>query len=199
MLTLTSPVETWAHHIPAGAKVAALGLWTALLFHLTTPLQLALAAATVTALALSAGPLFARTSALMLRPLWPFVVIVALWHLWTLTPQTGLTIILRMATAVAAANFVTMTTRLSDMIAVLTWVSRPLAAIGLQPRLLALAIALVIRFIPVMLWKLGAIREAWRARSPRRPGWRILVPALLVTLDDATFVAEALRARGGAG
>ena len=199
MLTLTSPVETWAHRIPAGVKLAALCLWTALLFQLTAPLQLVLAAATIIALALSGGRLFARTSALMLRPLWPFVGIVALWHLWTHTPQTGLTIVLRMATAVAAANFVTMTTRLSDMIAVIQWLARPLALIGLQPRLLALAIALTVRFIPVMLLKLGAIREAWRARSPRRPGWRIMVPALLATIDDATLVAEALRARGGAG
>ena len=194
MLTLTSPVEIWAHRLPAGVKLAALCLWTALLFHLTAALPLSLAAASIAALTLTGGPLFAKTSAQMLRPLWPFVVIVALWHLWTRDPL-GLTIILRMVTAVAAANFVTMTTRLSDMIAVITTLTRPFPIL----RPLPLAIALVIRFIPVMLLKLGDIRQAWRARSPRRPGWRILVPALLATIDDATFVAEALRARGGAG
>ena len=32
MLTLTYPHETWAHRLPAGVKLVALGLWTAALF-----------------------------------------------------------------------------------------------------------------------------------------------------------------------
>jgi biotin transport system permease protein len=62
-----------------------------------------------------------------------------------------------------------------------------------------LAAALVIRFVPVMLTRTEQIAAAFRARSARRPGWRVLVPALLAALDDAAQVAEALRARGGAG
>jgi biotin transport system permease protein len=59
--------------------------------------------------------------------------------------------------------------------------------------------ALVIRFIPVMLDRLSQITESWAARSPRRPSWRVLVPATLAALEDADRVAEALRARGGVG
>ncbi|MEO6299271.1 MAG: energy-coupling factor transporter transmembrane protein EcfT [Paracoccaceae bacterium] len=199
MLTLTSPIQTWAHRIPASVKMAALCLWTALLFHLGTPIPLVSAAATIAALTLSGGMQFAKTSAQMLRPLWPFAVIVALWQLWQHDPQTGVIIILRMVTAVAAANFVTATTRLGDMIDVITTLARPLPIVGLKPRLFGLAIALTIRFIPVMLLNLAAIRESWRARSPRRPGWRTFTPMILATLDDADRVAEALRARGGAG
>ncbi len=198
MLALTSPLETWAHRLPAGLKMAALCLWTPLLFALHTPAVLTLATLATAALPLSCGLDFALASARLLRPLWPFVLIVALWHLWLADPS-GIAIILRLITAVAAANFVTMTTRLSDMIAVITTIARPLAAIGLSPGLLALAIAMVIRFIPVMLFKAEVIAQAFRARSPRRPGWRILVPILLAALDDADAVAEALRARGGAG
>ena len=198
MLTLTSPHQTWAHALPAGLKLAALALWTALLFRLDLP-GLTLAACAIAALTLSGGLVFALTAAKHLRPLWPFVLIVALWHLWLRDPSGGALILLRLVTAVAAANFVTMTTRLSDMIAVVQWLARPLAWIGLNPRILALAIALTIRFMPVLLLKLTSIREAWRARSPRRPGWRLMVPALLTTIDDADRVAEALRARGGAG
>jgi biotin transport system permease protein len=57
----------------------------------------------------------------------------------------------------------------------------------------------VIRFIPVMLDHLTQITQSWSARSPRRPRWRVLVPATLAALDDADHAAEALRARGGAG
>jgi biotin transport system permease protein len=199
MLTLTSPVETWAHRLPAGGKLMALAVATTVLFALGTPLAMGLALAVALALYASGGPPFALTGARLLRPLWPFVLVVGLWHLWTGNPEGGLVIVLRMIIAVALANFVTMTTRLSDMIAVFQWLASPLQAFGLPPRRLALAFALVIRFVPVMLERMAVISASWRARSPKRPGWRVLVPATLAALDDADHVAEALRARGGAG
>ena len=198
MLTLTSPVEIWAHRVPAGAKLAGLALATMGLFALTSPLPLAAAAAGTVALFATGGLRFARAGLGLLRPLWPFVLIVGLWHLWTGDLAAGGTVLLRMLAAVALANFVTMTTRLSDMIAVFQWLARPLAPLGLPPQRLALAMALVIRFIPAILDRLTQITQSWSARSPRRPRWRVLVPATLAALDDADRAAEALRARGGA-
>ena len=199
MLTLTSPVRTWAHPLPAGAKLLALCGFTVLLFALKTPAMLALAAAFVAALIAVCGRDFAAASLRLLRPLGFFITVVGVWHLWLGDIHGGAVVILRMITAVAAANFVTMTTRLSDMIAVIEWLCRPLARIGLSPKTLALAVALVIRFIPVMLQRMAQIRESWRARSHRRPGWRVMLPATLAALDDADRTAEALRARGGSG
>jgi biotin transport system permease protein len=198
MLTLTSPIETWAHRLPAGGKLAAMALATTGLFLLASPLPLALALVGGVALYLSGGRPFAVAGLGQLRPLWPFVLIVGLWHLWTEEISAGVVILLRMVTAVGLANFVTMTTRLSDMLAVFERLARALQPLGLSPRRLALAVALVIRFIPVMLDRLAQITAAWRARSPRRPRWRVLVPATLAALDDAERTAEALRARGGA-
>ena len=199
MLTLISPVEIWAHRVPAGLKLGLLAAATMGLFALKSPLLLALAATATGALYLSGGTGFAVAGLCLVRPLWPFVLIVGLWHLWTADPGGGASILLRMLTAVALANFVTMTTRLSDMITVFQMLARPLGALGLSPRRLAIAMALVIRFIPVMLDRLVQISQAWRARSRRRAGWRVLVPATLAALDDADRAAEALRARGGAG
>ena len=199
MLTLTSPVEIWAHRLAAGPKLAAMALATTGLFALNTPLPLALAGLGTMLLYATGGLRFASIGLALLRPLWPFVLIVGLWHLYTDERQAGAVVLLRMGTAVALANFVTMTTRLSDMLAVFQQLLRPLQPLGLSPQRVALAMALVIRFIPVMLDRLAQISESWRARSPRRPRWRVLVPATLAALDDADRVAEALRARGGAG
>lgn len=199
MLTLTSPHRTWAHGLPAGGKLVVLAGVTAGLFAMTSPLFLAMAVLAVAALVASGGRAFAVESLRQMRPLWPFVAIVALWHLVSGDISGGISILLRMAAAVAAANFVTMTTRLSDMLAVIEWLLAPLAALGLRPRPLALALALVIRFIPVMLSRVEEISLAFRARSVSRAGWRILMPSALAALDDAERVAEALRARGGAG
>lgn len=198
MLTLTSPFETWAHRLPAALKLGTLAVATTVLFLLTSPWLLLLAAGVTVALYLSCGRSFAAAGVRHLRPLWPFVVVLGLWHLWTGDIASGAAILIRMVTAVALANLVTMTTRLSDMLAVFERLAGPFSRL-LPPRRLALAFALVIRFIPVMLDRLSQIRQSWTARSSHRPRWRILVPATLAALEDADRVAEALRARGGAG
>lgn len=197
MLTLTSPVETWAHRVRPGVKLALLAVWTLGIFWLQTPLTMALAFAAVLGLVASGGGVFLARSVVILRPLWPFIVLVGLWHLWTEDAPRGVVIVLRLVAAVMAANFVTMTTRLSDMIAVIERLARPLARLGLSPKVLALSMALVIRFVPVMGERLDQITEAWTARARRKPRWRVLVPTTLAALDDADHVAEALRARGG--
>jgi biotin transport system permease protein len=199
MLTLTSPVETPLHGVRSGVKLAALCGFTVVLFWLKDPISLALAALIPVSMIASGGPVFARYALRMLRPLWPFVVLLALWHWWTDDLAQGVTITLRLISAVAAANLVTMTTRLSDMLAVIEVLLAPLARFGLPPRRVALTFALVIRFIPVLAGRLTQITEAFTARSRRKPRWRVLVPATLAALDDADHVAEALRARGGAG
>lgn len=197
MLTLTSPVRTGAHRWPAGAKLAALAVFSVVLFRIATPLPLALCLGVLLVLALAAGQRFAMALLRALLPLWPFLLVLALWHIATDDLLAGLTLALRMITAVAAACLVTMTTPLSEMLTLFQRLLSPLARLGLKPATLALALALMIRFIPVMLDRFAQIGMAWRARAKGRMGWRVLMPATLAALDDAAHVAEALRARGG--
>ncbi|SLN63076.1 Energy-coupling factor transporter transmembrane protein BioN [Aquimixticola soesokkakensis] len=197
MISLTSPTKIWAHRLPAGVKLAALPLTTLALFAVSAPAPLGLACVATAALYLSAGPLFARAGITSLRPLWPFLLVIALWHGISGEIAAGLTISLRLINAVALANFVTMTTPLSDMIAVLSWLLTPLRKLGLSTRAIELSIALVIRFTPALTHKGERLAEAWRARARRRPSWKIITPMAALALDDADHVALALRARGG--
>ncbi|MDZ4135037.1 MAG: energy-coupling factor transporter transmembrane component T [Paracoccaceae bacterium] len=197
MLTLTSPFDTALHRLPAGGKLAALALVTLVLLPLRDPALLMAAALATAALYGAQGWGFAAYGAAMLRPFWPFVLVLALWHGWAGTYALGVGIALKMLCAVALANLVTMTTRLDDLIAVVEWLARPLMRLGLSPRVLAIAIALVIRFTPVLMDKTQMLIQAWRARSARRVSWRIVLPVVLMALDDAEHLAEALRARGG--
>lgn len=199
MLSLLSPVSTPFHRLPAGGKLAALCLFTAALLLVPSPWLVAGALGAVAGLYLQGGRVFARHGLRQLRPVLPFVALVAAWHLWIGDPRQAAVIALRLVAAVAAANLVTMTTRLTDIVALIERLAAPLARLGLRPRLLALAVALVIRFIPVMAERVARLTEAWRARSARRAGWRIVLPATLGAIDDADQVAEALRARGGVG
>ena len=197
MISLTSPVRTRAHGWPAGLKLALLCIATAVLFTRQDPAFHAAAFAATVGVYCLPGWRFALAGARPLWRLWPFVVLVGIWHLITGAPVMGVVIVLRMLTAVALANLVTMTTTLSQMIATVMWLVSPLAMIGLNTRALALGIALVVRFTPALADKGTALTQAWAARSPRRASWRIILPFTVLAIDDAEHVAEALRARGG--
>ncbi|MFT7058491.1 MAG: biotin transport system permease protein [Pseudorhodobacter sp.] len=197
MLTLTSPIETPLHRLRAGWKLAALAIATLLIWPLRDLALIGVAMLGVAGIYGALGWGFARHGARMLRPLWPFMLILGLWHGWTGEWAAGLGVAGRMITAIALANLVTMTTRLDDLIAALEWLTAPLARLGLSPKVLAVSVALVVRFTPVLMDKVTQLMQAWRARSARRANWRVVLPAVLIALDDADHVAEALRARGG--
>lgn len=195
MLALVSPVDTPFHRLPTWLKFGLLSLATLLLFLTESVAVLALATLAVAGLYRAAGPGFPRFGLAALRPLWPFLVIVGLWHLAMRDPAGGFAVCLRLLAAVALANLVTMTTRLDDAIDLVMRLLAPLRWLGVNTGQIAFAIALVIRFVPVMLANARRLLEAWRARSARRPGWQVVAPIFLVALDDATRVADAIRAR----
>ena len=197
MLSLTSPIKTGFHSVPVGPKFAILMIASIVLFINNTLTFQALAFGFVLGLYLWPGTAFFSVGLKMLWPLWPFVSIVFLWHLSTQDTVAGLVIILRMFSAVALANLVTMTSQLDEVIALVTRVATPFRRFGLKPQILALSIAMFIRFLPVLIEKGGLLVQSWRSRSTRPAGWRVVVPLALLALDDAETVAEALRARGG--
>lgn len=197
MISLTSPVRTRAHGWPAGGKLAGLcAVSTGLFLVDSLAVHAGLLVAVMLAYALP-GRRFLQAGLRGLRLVLPFVAILLIWHLATHELRAGVLICLRMVTVVALANLVTMTTRLDEMIEVLRLLTAPLRRLGLPVHLLDTAIPLMVRFTPVLVERAQALVMAWRARSPRRPGWRLVLPLTLLALDDADHVAEALRARGG--
>jgi biotin transport system permease protein len=199
MISLTSPVRTRAHGWPAGAKLAALCAASVTLFALSDlQLQICVLAGLLVLYALP-GQIFLRHGLRRLWPLWPFIAVIVVWNAALGAAQDGAVIALRMVCAVGLANLVTMTTPLVEMMAVVRRLLRPFARLGLNLRGIELAAAMMIRFTPVLAQKGAALSLAWRARARRRPGWRVVVPLLVLALDDVDHVAEALRARGGFG
>lgn len=197
MLALTLETQTWAHRLPASAKLAALACVTILLLPVTEPAIIGVVLAGVMLLLASLGGQALRCSLRLLRPFILILAVIVLWHAAFGEPLAGLVIGMRILALVTLANCVTMTTRMDDLIAVLTHMLRPLRRVGLSPDSFALAVALTVRWIPTLVSKGSALRMAWRARSPRRPGIQTLFPLALIALDDADHISDALRARGG--
>jgi len=145
MISLTSPIETKAHSWSAGLKLALLCLSTFLLFLIDDLIIAGAVLGGVITLYALPGKKFMRYGLLQLRILWPFILIVLVWHAWIIELSQGAFIVFRMVSAVALANLVTMTTKLSDMVDVVHFLVSPLRRFGLNPRALELAIALVVR------------------------------------------------------
>ncbi|OCX58217.1 hypothetical protein BFP70_19275 [Thioclava sp. SK-1] len=195
MLTLIYPTETWAHRLPANVKLAALPVVSIVLFASgSLPLAALLCAMTVLLL-LSCGGRFAKSAARSARPILIFIAVMIAWLWFAGTPFEGLRIGLRMLTLVLLSLFLTMTTQFDAIMQVIRTLVRPFPFV--DGARLAFAAILVVRMTHILAQKGQMLAMAWRARSHRRPGWQIFMPWIIVALDDAAHVSEALRARGG--
>ncbi|MDF2141318.1 energy-coupling factor transporter transmembrane protein EcfT [Paenirhodobacter sp. CAU 1674] len=197
MLSLALPGVSWAHRLPAGVKFGLLALAMVAAMRVTALPVLGAGLAVTLGLYLSLGRAALAAGLRALRPIVWVVAVIFLWHLWQDETRQGVAFGLRVIVMMALANFVTLTTPLHELIALIERLAQPLARFGLSPRMPALAVALVLRFIPVLQGRLGALSLAWRARSPRRAGPRLIAPLSFSLLDDADHLADSLRARGG--
>lgn len=198
MISLSSPVKTWAHGWSAGLKLTALCLTTLLLFLIDNLAFQIAALGFAFLLYCLPGKQFLRDGLKYLRVLIPFIVILLVYHTVTGELADGISIVMRMVAAVGFANLVTMTTSLTAMMDVVRWLLSPLRRLGLSTAPLEIALPLVIRFAPVLIQRSEQMFQSWRARSLRRANFRVVLPMMLMALDDADRVGEALRARGGA-
>jgi biotin transport system permease protein len=195
MLTSTLAAESALHRWPAGVKLGLVASLGVALGMTSTPALLAPALVVVWAGFLPLGRAEAARLPRRLWPLWPFVLVIGGWHLIRGTPETGLAISLRMLTMFAAATLMLLTTRFDALLATFSTLMRPLASLGLPVDRMALALAMTVRFVPVLAQRAEDLARAWRARSPGKPRHRLLAPLALAALDEAEHAAEALRAR----
>eukprot|EP00913_Durusdinium_trenchii_P026889 g25224.t1 len=131
-----------------------------------------------------------------LRPFALVIVVVSIFNAVLVSPVDGLVTLFRLLALSALASLVTATTTTGDFIAVITRAAAPLERIGVMRAAdLGLSIGLVIRFVPEILSRYEAIREAHRARGIRPRPSSLLVPLIIGTLRSADEIAAAIDAR----
>ncbi|WP_269584714.1 energy-coupling factor transporter transmembrane component T family protein [Roseibium sp. Sym1] len=196
MISIYLQGDSWAHRLPAGVKLLTVAIASIVLFQMVSVwVYLACLAAVVLCYASLGREGLAQLK--LLRGLGFVLVILLALHWISGTLYDGFVIVLRLVVMILAANFVSITTRLDDMLEAVQPLFRPLAVFGMSSRKPALGVALVLRFAPHMLLVYGLLREAWQARTGSRNSWRLLAPFAIQSLRMSDNVAEALKARGG--
>lgn len=195
MMTDGLAPPTWLHRVRAGLKLVSLAVLSLLLLPVGDWRILAGALAIIVAVYGGLGR--AGVARLMLlRPLLPLLVVVGGVQAASSGWNAGAVVTMRLLAMLLLADLVSMTTTTSALIDVLAPVLRVLRPLGVNPRKMALAVALVLRFVPVLLMRWRAREEAWKARTHRRVPLRLVAAFVADILQFADGVAEALDARG---
>ena len=182
------------HRLSAGWKALALAVAGTLAMATQDPRWIAVLLGVTGLLYRVAGVSWRAWASALCPMLWLFAVLFLVQGLsgdWS----AAAVVVLRLAALMALATLVTTTTRVSAMIDAVQTGLRPLRWVGLDPARAALAIALAIRFIPLVAEQLGDIREAQHARGVGRSVTAVAVPLVVRALNTADAVAEAIDAR----
>lgn len=195
MITSYLARPSFLHRIPAGLKLATLAALSLLLLPVDDwrILSAGVGAACLVYAMLGREGL---TRLLSLRSLAMFLAVIAIFQVYLAGWPSALTAVARIALMVMLADLVTLSTTMQDMMDALTPLLRPLRYIGLDPRALTLAVALVVRFVPLLMENWNKRADAYRARCGKRPSLKLVAPFIADTLRLADRVADAIAARG---
>lgn len=195
MIHLYRPGRSLVHRAPAAAKLGALAFLA--LMSSIVPLGawgVGVALLGVCALFGVAGFGAAVIGGELWRMRWLVLVLAA--ALWIfVSPLTAWINTGRVVTILLLASLLTLTTRMSDLLAVLHRLLRPVRRLGVDADAVAMTLSLTLTMIPVVAGFADRVREAQRARGVRL-GVRTAVPLLVMTLRHGDEVGDALAARG---
>lgn len=183
------------HRAPAGVKLLALLLFTTFLLVFHSPEGMAVGLFLV----LVAYSLAGYCPPVLIRQVWPLkwiVVVLFPFQLWLAGWQAAVVVVGTLLLAVAAAGLVSLTTRTTDMLAVIQWVIQPLRYVHVDPERVALLLTTTIRVVPVVTDLVHDVRDARRARGMERSLRAYVTPVVVRTVGYAERLGEAMVARG---
>ncbi len=194
MIGLYQHRDSAAHRVPAAVKLALLLLAGTSLFFLHQWLLLWVALSSVVLL----FPLARLSLTILWRQLKPaLIMLLCVFAAQCLFASFNLALesVLRLATLLLLAAWVTLTTRTSDLIDTLLFVLRPLEYFSFKTDKIALLLSLTITYIPLLFQHYQQLRDAQRARCMKPSVLTLVLPLLIQVLKQANTLAEAIDAR----
>ncbi|AJY46213.1 energy-coupling factor transporter transmembrane component T family protein [Martelella endophytica] len=184
------------HRLPAGVKLSVLLAFSIAIFF-SASLAVTGGFLAVAAIVYFTLPMRPKQALARLLPIAFAILLVGgfglLFNPWQLTALS----VIRLTALMLLAAAITASTPVPAFIDTVTSAARPLEKAGLvRAADIGLAVGLVIRFVPDILARYGAIRDAHQARGIRFRPTRAIVPLIILTLKDADSIADAIDARG---
>ena len=194
MGSLYSDIPTWLHRVSAGFKLLTLALLGMVLFALQQWQVLLVMTVLCVLVFVSLGAASYRAKPLVLGVLFACVLVTA-FHLWMAQPEMAAITVMRMLSATLMGIALTLTTRYSDLLNVFERLLSPLQKLGIRTDLLALQLALMLRFTEhfFVVWR--RLDDAYSLRTGQSGGFKILAPLTIQMLLTTRRVADALTLR----
>lgn len=189
------PGTSLLHQAGAGVKLLGLLVFSIVLVGWRSPVTVVVCLVVVVGL-YGIGGFGVRTLASQIWPLRWVVVLLFPFQWWTADWQVAVGIVGTLVLAVAGAGLISLTTRVTDLLDVITRMLAPARAVGVDPDRVALLLALTIRAVPVISGTLHEARDARRARGLERSTRALVTPVVMRTIRHADRVGDALAARG---
>lgn len=130
------------------------------------------------------------------RALWLLLVVLGVYYVLAGRVAVGADVVLTLLTMIAASRVLLWSTPMPVIIDGFVWLCGPLRWVGGSPEKVGLALALMVRSIPVLLDVWAELRSAADARGVRVPAWRLFTPLVVATVAYANETGDALAARG---
>lgn len=189
------PLSTPVHRAPLWAKgvfILLLGIYLAATSHWGFGL-----AALVLVLALGAlAKIPWRTWVQSLASLSWVLAILLVYYLVSGKLESGADVLLTLLTMIAASKVLLWSTPLPVLIDGFIWLCTPLKWVGVSPERVGLALALMVRSIPVIMDSWQLIQAAVAARGIKVSQFRLFIPLVIATVAYAHETGDALAARG---
>lgn len=196
MISLYVPGRGPLHRMPAGLKLggfAALALAVSFLPASWWAAAGLLALPPVVFAAAGLGWRLLARDARLLVMLLAFLVVTQLVFL---EPVQAATNTARVLSLVLLAQAVTRTTPVEGVLGAAEALFGPLRRFGVRPDRIGLALALTLAAVGQLGLSIRQVREAQRSRGVRAGAWAWVVPVLVLSLQHADDVGDALVARG---
>ena len=194
MGSLYSDIPSWLHRVPAGAKLLVLALCGMGLLWLTDVRGQGAAFAVVLVLHASLGAASRPARRLVGAALVASLLVGAL-HALLGNPWLGVASGLRLLSATMLGAMLTVSTRFGDLLGVAEKLLAPLARFGVPVDRLALQLGLMMRFAEHFVVQWTRLSDAYRLRTGRAGGLRLVAPLTIHMLLTARKVADALAIR----
>ncbi|MBO9556130.1 energy-coupling factor transporter transmembrane protein EcfT [Cellulomonas sp.] len=194
-LGLYHPGTSLLHRAPAGAKLAGLAVAGVVIAVAQGPFSGLVALGVAVVLQVVSRVPWHR-AARGVRPVLLTALVVGAYQWWARGWATAVEVVTDLLALVMLAAVVTATTRADRLLDVLARLVRPLRHVGLPPETFALAVALLLRTIPVLAQTTHESWDAARARGLERDPRALLVPAAVRMVGHARATGDALAARG---